>query len=108
VSTALVYLDLPALTMRSVAQQHWVIMLLTHVGCACLRTVLEVGMEGLTELEWRTHFSLWAMAAAPLWVGIDMTKMPVSTQQTAQVIVVNASSFHLPLTFPAMLGASCQ
>ena len=119
VSTALVYLDLPALSMRSVAQQHWVIMLLTHVGCACLRTVLEVGMEGLTELEWRTHFSLWAMAAAPLWVGIDMTKMPaaalqifcelpVSTQQTAQVIVVHSSSFHLPLTVPAMLGASCQ
>jgi hypothetical protein len=38
-------------------------------------------MEGLSELEWRTHFSLWAMAAAPLWVGIDMLKMPEAALQ---------------------------
>ena len=44
-------------------------------------TVLEVGMKGLSEMEWRTHFSLWAMAAAPLWVGIDMTKMPPAALQ---------------------------
>ena len=46
-----------------------------------MRVVLEVGMKGLSELEWRTHFSLWAMAAAPLWVGIDMTKMPEAARQ---------------------------
>jgi hypothetical protein len=38
-------------------------------------------MAGLSELEWRTHFSLWAMAAAPLWVGIDMMKMPETALQ---------------------------
>ena len=35
-------------------------------------------MPGLSALEWQTHFSLWCMAAAPLWAGIDLTKMPES------------------------------
>ena len=35
-------------------------------------------MPGLSTLEWQTHFSLWCMAAAPLWAGIDLTKMPES------------------------------
>lgn len=35
-------------------------------------------MDNHTLVQWRTHFSLWAMAAAPLWIGIDMTKMPES------------------------------
>ena len=30
--------------------------------------MLEVGMKGLSETEWRTHFSLWAMAAVILIV----------------------------------------
>ena len=38
-------------------------------------------MEGLSELEWRTHFSLWAMAAAPLWVGIDRLNRPEAALQ---------------------------
>ena len=33
-----------------------------------------VGMNGLTVDEWKTHFSLWAISAAPLWAGIDLTK----------------------------------
>jgi len=32
-------------------------------------------MNGLTPDEWKTHFSLWAISAAPLWAGIDLRKM---------------------------------
>jgi hypothetical protein len=31
-------------------------------------------MKGLSVDEWKTHFSLWAISAAPLWAGIDLTK----------------------------------
>lgn len=34
--------------------------------------MMVVGMSGLSPLEWKTHFSLWAMVAAPLWIGIDV------------------------------------
>eukprot|EP00041_Stephanoeca_diplocostata_P024594 m.627670 g.627670 ORF g.627670 m.627670 type:complete len:231 (-) comp22561_c0_seq7:1339-2031(-) len=36
--------------------------------------MLVVGMPGLSLLEMQTHFSLWAIAAAPLWAGIDLRK----------------------------------
>lgn len=84
-----------------------------------VRTVLEVGMEGLSELEWRTHFSLWAMAAAPLWVGIDMTKMPeaalqifcelsvCNTQPTASVQWLTVR-LDLQLVLRTMLGVPGQ
>eukprot|EP01084_Bolivina_argentea_P189707 326186_1 len=35
--------------------------------------MMVVGMSGLTEVEWITHFSLWAISAAPMWIGIDLT-----------------------------------
>jgi len=35
--------------------------------------MMVVGMDGLTPTEWKTHFSLWAISAAPLWIGIDLT-----------------------------------
>jgi alpha-galactosidase len=37
--------------------------------------MLEVGNGKLTEAENRTHFSMWAMLAAPLLAGNDLTKM---------------------------------
>lgn len=42
--------------------------------------MLVVGMPGLTPLEWQSHFSLWAISAAPLWAGIDLTRMPPEAQ----------------------------
>lgn len=44
--------------------------------------MLEVG-NGLTEVENRTHFSLWAMMAAPLMAGNDLRKM---SEQTKKVL----------------------
>jgi alpha-galactosidase len=37
--------------------------------------MLEVGNGGMTTLEYRSHFSLWAMLAAPLIAGNDLRSM---------------------------------
>ena len=37
--------------------------------------MLEVGNGGMTNTEYRTHFSLWAMMAAPLMAGNDIRSM---------------------------------
>jgi alpha-galactosidase len=34
--------------------------------------MLEVGNGGMTDTEYRTHFSMWAMMAAPLLIGTDL------------------------------------
>ncbi|MES3153947.1 glycoside hydrolase family 27 protein [Sphingomonas faeni] len=42
--------------------------------------MLEVGNGGMTDVEYRTHFSLWAMMAAPLIAGNDIAAMTASTR----------------------------
>jgi len=37
--------------------------------------MLEVGNGGMTSTEYRSHFSLWALAKAPLLIGCDITAM---------------------------------
>src|SRR3954470_11796488 len=37
--------------------------------------MLEVGNGGMTDTEYRSHFSLWAILAAPLMAGNDLQKM---------------------------------
>jgi alpha-galactosidase len=44
--------------------------------------MLEVGVPGLTPLEARSHFSMWAISAAPLWAGADLTNMDAETLAT--------------------------
>lgn len=41
--------------------------------------MLEVGNGGLTDVEYRTHMSLWALLAAPLLAGNDLRKMTPET-----------------------------
>jgi alpha-galactosidase len=41
--------------------------------------MLEVGNGGMTPVEYRTHMSLWALLAAPLLAGNDLTKMTPET-----------------------------
>jgi alpha-galactosidase len=45
--------------------------------------MLEVGNGGMTAVEYRTHMSLWALLAAPLLAGNDLTKM---TPQTLAIL----------------------
>jgi len=54
--------------------------------------VLEVGNGGMTDTEYITHFSLWAITKAPLLIGCDVTKMSaatISTLTNPEVIAVN-------------------
>jgi alpha-galactosidase len=41
--------------------------------------MLEVGNGGMTPIEYRTHMSLWAILAAPLLAGNDLTRMSPET-----------------------------
>lgn len=41
--------------------------------------MLEVGNGGMTDTEYRTHFTLWCLLAAPLMAGNDLQKMSAST-----------------------------
>jgi len=41
--------------------------------------MLEVGNGGMTEPEYRTHFSLWCLLAAPLMAGNDLSTMSAGT-----------------------------
>ena len=54
--------------------------------------VLEVGNGGMTDNEYMTHFSLWAISKAPLLTGCEVTKIsPVTlaTLTNREVIAVN-------------------
>jgi hypothetical protein len=41
--------------------------------------MLEVGNGGMTHIEYKTHFSLWALMKAPLLIGCDVTKLDHGT-----------------------------
>jgi alpha-galactosidase len=54
--------------------------------------MLEVGNGGMTATEYRTHFSLWCILAAPLMAGNDLRAMPAETRAiltNREVIAVN-------------------
>ena len=54
--------------------------------------MLEVGNGGLTDAQYRSHFSLWAMMAAPLIAGNDISNMDEATRKillNKEVIAVN-------------------
>jgi alpha-galactosidase len=54
--------------------------------------MLEIGNGGMTNTEYRTHFSLWAMMAAPLIAGNDLTRMSSATRDillNSEVIAID-------------------
>jgi alpha-galactosidase len=54
--------------------------------------MLEVGNGGMTTTEYESHFSIWAMLAAPLIAGNDMAQMDAATKRiltNAEVIKVD-------------------
>ena len=57
--------------------------------------MLEVGNGGMTEDEYRAHFSLWALMAAPLMAGNDVRTMAASTRDillNKEVVAVDQDS----------------
>ena len=54
--------------------------------------MLEIGNGHMTDVEYVTHFSLWAISKAPLIIGCDVTNMSAATLSTLtnpEVIAVN-------------------
>jgi len=54
--------------------------------------MLEVGNGGMTDTEYQSHFSLWAIMAAPLIAGNDIRSMSAATKNVltnADVIAVD-------------------
>ncbi|KAL9266493.1 Alpha-galactosidase 1-like protein [Drosera capensis] len=57
--------------------------------------MLEVGNGGMTYVEYKVHFSIWAISKAPLLIGCDvrnMTNETMSIIKNAEVIAVNQDS----------------
>jgi alpha-galactosidase len=57
--------------------------------------MLEVGNGGMTDAEYRAHFSLWAIMAAPLMAGHDVRSMSAATKEillNREVIAVDQDS----------------
>lgn len=57
--------------------------------------MLEVGNGGMTDVEYRTHFTLWSMMAAPLIAGNDLRNMDQATKDiltASEVIAVDQDS----------------
>lgn len=57
--------------------------------------MLEVGNGGMTDAEYRAHFSMWAMMAAPLMAGNDLRAMSAATRTillNPEVIAVDQDS----------------
>jgi len=57
--------------------------------------MLEIGNGGMTTAEYRSHFSLWAMMAAPLMAGNDIAKMDEATRSillNTDVIAIDQDS----------------
>lgn len=64
--------------------------------------MLEVGNGRMNDTEYRTHFSLWAMMAAPLIAGNDLARMSEATRAILlnhEVIAVDQD----PLGVPALI-----
>ncbi|MGW8282215.1 MAG: glycoside hydrolase family 27 protein [Gemmatimonadota bacterium] len=57
--------------------------------------MLEVGNDGLSDIEARAHFSLWAILASPLMAGNDLRTMSATTREiltNQEVLAVNQDS----------------
>ena len=59
--------------------------------------MLEVGNGGMTTTEYRSHFSLWCILAAPLIAGNDIRMTPeIAEIRRIEVIAVDQDSMGLP------------
>src|SRR3989454_382296 len=80
------------LSLLDVSSQHASV---AHPGAWNDPDMLEVGNGGMTDDEYRAHFSLWAIMAAPLMAGNDLRGMSAATREiltNAEVIAVDQDS----------------
>src|SRR5256712_386812 len=73
--------------------------------------MLEVGNGGMTDVEYRTHFDLWALMSAPLIAGNDVRGMTDATRTiltNPEVIAVDQDAFGFQANLAADLGNGLQ
>lgn len=59
-------------SMLSIITQNATLAAAAHPGAWNDPDMLEVGNGGMTDTEYRTHFSMWSIMAAPLLIGTDL------------------------------------
>ena len=73
--------------------------------------MLEIGVPGITPTEEQSVFSLWAISAAPLWAGNDLTTMAVQTRKiltNREVIAIDQDALGKPATAIRFLSPELQ
>jgi alpha-galactosidase len=81
----------------------------TRVGHWNDPDMLEIGNGGMTEDEYRTHMSLWALLAAPLLAGNDLRSMSEETKSVltnGEVIAIDQDPDGRPLQRISDAGAT--
>jgi alpha-galactosidase len=71
-------------SLKSIVNQNAPLDAAAHPGAWNDPDMLEVGNGGMTDTEYRSHFSLWAEMAAPLLIGTDLRK---ATPQTMSILL---------------------
>ncbi|MGK5555775.1 NEW3 domain-containing protein, partial [Actinomadura kijaniata] len=61
--------------------------------------LLQAGLGGMTETEYRTQTSLWAMAAAPLILQASPAKAPAAVVANPRVVAVDQDALGKPAAF---------
>ena len=78
-----------------------------HTGFYNDPDMMVVGMPGLTDAQNRVHMSLWAISAAPLLVGADLTTLSEATRATltnAEVLAVDQDALGLQAVKVTSIG----
>jgi alpha-galactosidase len=73
--------------------------------------MMEIGNSGLSDTEGQTHFSMWAMLAAPLIAGNDLRSMSAATKTTltnSDVIAVDQDPLGMQGRLVASPGTNLQ
>jgi alpha-galactosidase len=71
--------------------------------------MLEIGNGGMSNDEYKTHFSLWCMLRAPLLAGNDIRNMPQETKDillNTEVIAIDQDSAALPAKLVSREGTN--
>jgi hypothetical protein len=82
-----------------------------HTGFYNDPDMMVVGMAGLSEEENRAHMSLWAISAAPLLVGADLTKLSpqaFSTLTNPEVLAIDQDALGLQAVKIAQPGPGLE
>jgi alpha-galactosidase len=66
-------------SLKSIINQNAPLAPYAHPGAWNDPDMLEVGNGGMTDTEYKTHFSLWAEMASPLLIGTDLRKATAET-----------------------------